>query len=360
MYWRRFAVSSIPLDDSRAFEIWLRARWTEKDQLLDLYLRTGHFPADAGVDKTPEGKTRRGAGYIETEIRPFHWYEFLQIFAPMGLLALVLYTFYGALPRQFLKSINKEAVRAKIESIQRNLIQRPETKLLMNSKANAVSNELTALKKTATIRKIPVKKRPIRKVPPKAITAKQASIVRVPNQQTHLNVAKKQQQTSATFEKAKTKQEPRPTPKKLDIKQNVKLTPKKLGPKKLEAQKETLSTSEKPELKHKTIPTSKKLDMKQEVNSAPKKLDVKKLEPKELERKKTEGKHQASLPPNKLGIKKLEVKPDAQSTPKKLDNNVRAKAKTRQAPTSLETRPKVKASPKKLETKQNTRQVSNT
>jgi Acyltransferase C-terminus len=107
MYWRRFALSSIPIDDPVAFEIWLRARWMEKDALIEAFYRHGRFPADRGAHKTREGKIIRGAGHIETEVKSNYWYEFLQIFAPVGVLALVLYTFYNALPTAFTESLNK-------------------------------------------------------------------------------------------------------------------------------------------------------------------------------------------------------------------------------------------------------------
>ena len=141
MYWRRFAISSIPLDDDRAFEHWLRARWTEKDNLIEYYYQHGNFPADIGVDKGSNGKTRRGAGYIETQVRPAHWYEFLQIFAPTGLLALILYCFYGALPRRLVKSFNKQAVLDTIDTVKQNQLKGPEKKQLSDYAVNAlVSN----------------------------------------------------------------------------------------------------------------------------------------------------------------------------------------------------------------------------
>ena len=141
MYWRRFPISSIPLDDNRAFEHWLRARWTEKDNLIEYYYQHGNFPADMGVDKGPDGNTRRGAGFIETQVRPAHWYEFLQIFAPTGLLALVLYCFYGALPRRLVKSFNKQAVLDTIDTVKQNQLKGPEKKPLSDYAVNAlVSN----------------------------------------------------------------------------------------------------------------------------------------------------------------------------------------------------------------------------
>ncbi|KAJ5765603.1 hypothetical protein N7520_005162 [Penicillium odoratum] len=85
MHWRRFAVADIPLDDQTAFEEWLRARWVEKDRLLDQYWETGRFPSDlAGSIKatnaTPEQKVAVDAGYVESYVRLHHWIELGQIF----------------------------------------------------------------------------------------------------------------------------------------------------------------------------------------------------------------------------------------------------------------------------------------
>lgn len=121
MYWRRFKISTIPIDNDKAFDLWLQARWREKDYLMELYHRTGRFPSDTGVEKTTDGGTRRGAGVIESQVRSTHWYEFLQIFAPMGVLALVLYAFYGSLPKQYRKAIKSQAARTEpgtIKSLQ--------------------------------------------------------------------------------------------------------------------------------------------------------------------------------------------------------------------------------------------------
>jgi 1-acyl-sn-glycerol-3-phosphate acyltransferase len=107
MYWRRFKISSIPIDDPKAFDLWLRAHWTAKDKLLEGFVRTGRFPAETG------------SGFIETEVKAVRWYEFMQIFAPVGLVGLVLYAFYGSLPKRFVKSLNKENVRKKVETVQK-------------------------------------------------------------------------------------------------------------------------------------------------------------------------------------------------------------------------------------------------
>ncbi|KAL2848481.1 acyltransferase-domain-containing protein [Aspergillus pseudoustus] len=80
MYWRRFAVADIPLDDQKDFDVWLNARWTEKDELLEQYFGTGRFPSDlAGSivvgagDATQLSAAERG--YVETSVRLAHWTE---------------------------------------------------------------------------------------------------------------------------------------------------------------------------------------------------------------------------------------------------------------------------------------------
>ena len=107
MYWRRFKISSIPVDDPDAFDSWLRAHWTAKDRLLEGFMRTGRFPAGTG------------SGFIETEVKAVRWYEFMQIFAPVGLIGLVLYAFYGSLPKRFVKSVNRENLQKKVETVQK-------------------------------------------------------------------------------------------------------------------------------------------------------------------------------------------------------------------------------------------------
>lgn len=117
MYWRRFAIKDIPIHNDKAFELWLLARWREKDLLIENYLIHGRFPADTGLSKTTSGELKRGAGHLTVDIRSSHWYEFLQIFAPMGILAMVLYCFYGALPQKFFKSETGQAVKESTEDI---------------------------------------------------------------------------------------------------------------------------------------------------------------------------------------------------------------------------------------------------
>lgn len=94
MHWRRFAVSDIPLDDQKEFEEWLRARWAEKDQLLDYFFETGRFPSElAGTieakNATEEQQVALSAGYVESYVRLHHWTELGQIFVVLVGLAVL-------------------------------------------------------------------------------------------------------------------------------------------------------------------------------------------------------------------------------------------------------------------------------
>ena len=144
MYWRRFRISSIPLDDPKTFELWLRSRWIEKDKFVEDYLCTGRFPADQGTSKNSKGETVRGVGHIEAEIKPKYWYEFLQVFAPIGLFALVLYMFYGALPTEILnkiKAIDQKTVINQIDAYRKGHIEIPNQKQLKAAAARALQDQ---------------------------------------------------------------------------------------------------------------------------------------------------------------------------------------------------------------------------
>ncbi|KAL4974319.1 acyltransferase-domain-containing protein [Aspergillus desertorum] len=94
MYWRRFAVADIPLDDQQEFDAWLRARWTEKDELLDEYFETGRFPSalagsiEVGYDNAPQLNAAQ-SGYAEAHVRLGHWTEIGRIFRVMFGFALL-------------------------------------------------------------------------------------------------------------------------------------------------------------------------------------------------------------------------------------------------------------------------------
>lgn len=93
MYWRRFAMSAIPLDDPEKFDLWLRERWIEKDALIEQYVATGRFPEskDLAINGADfESSQRKGqCGYLESNVNTAHFWEFLQIFMLLGAFGLV-------------------------------------------------------------------------------------------------------------------------------------------------------------------------------------------------------------------------------------------------------------------------------
>jgi len=89
LYWRRFAVKDIPLDDHETFDQWMKDRWYEKDALLEQYMTTGRFPALAGLAKSDDSQD----GFIETEVKPKHWWEVGNIFVVLSTVGLVVNLF---------------------------------------------------------------------------------------------------------------------------------------------------------------------------------------------------------------------------------------------------------------------------
>lgn len=144
MYWRRFRVDTIPIDNPLLFDRWLRDRWTEKDMLLSIYHQTGRFPADNGAHQGPDGKVYRGAGYVETEVKSVRWYEFLKIFAPVGLFAMVLYMFYGAIPKQVVSSNEQQAWGNSMTALQKVLTEKSRKKesALLNEPSSKVKTDI--------------------------------------------------------------------------------------------------------------------------------------------------------------------------------------------------------------------------
>lgn len=86
MYWRRYRISEIPVDNDEAFGRWLQNRWREKDYILEYFYKFNQFPSGDPVAamKAVEGKTQpKHAKTIATEVRGGGWDEFLSIFGPI-------------------------------------------------------------------------------------------------------------------------------------------------------------------------------------------------------------------------------------------------------------------------------------
>ncbi|TQS34716.1 hypothetical protein Golomagni_04890 [Golovinomyces magnicellulatus] len=79
LYWRRFRVADIPLDNAEKFDEWMRQQWYKKDALIEEYLNKGRFPPMTDGVKD----------YIETEVRTRYPWEILQVFSVVGIAALV-------------------------------------------------------------------------------------------------------------------------------------------------------------------------------------------------------------------------------------------------------------------------------
>lgn len=111
MHWRRFHIDTIPYQNTKAFEVWLRNRWREKDYMLEYFNRNNRFPAEdfwknqlemSSQSSNNGGKsirsTPRPAIQIETEVKSGNWNEFVKIFAPITSVMMALTVAYGASP----------------------------------------------------------------------------------------------------------------------------------------------------------------------------------------------------------------------------------------------------------------------
>ncbi|RFU26219.1 hypothetical protein B7463_g10122, partial [Scytalidium lignicola] len=89
MYWRRFAIADMPLDDPHKFDLWLREKWYEKDALMEQYINTGRFPEfESAVNGNATKDTVKGK-FIETEVKAGHWWEVLRVVQVLAAFALV-------------------------------------------------------------------------------------------------------------------------------------------------------------------------------------------------------------------------------------------------------------------------------
>lgn len=79
MYWRRFHVDQIPLDNIEVFNLWLRERWLEKDALVEHFLTQGRFPAKT-VTTTSKASSLSQEEFIETKAKTTYWWEVCYIY----------------------------------------------------------------------------------------------------------------------------------------------------------------------------------------------------------------------------------------------------------------------------------------
>ncbi|KAF2227797.1 acyltransferase-domain-containing protein [Elsinoe ampelina] len=138
MYWRRFRISDIPIDDSEKFSQWLRQRWVEKDYLLEFFQRHGSFPEGdptqaikqeialakfAAEQKKAGGKSivkasPKLAKFITTDVRAGGMEEFMGIFAPIATAATAISS--GELTPE---NVDFDALLAKVAAQQKGAIK---------------------------------------------------------------------------------------------------------------------------------------------------------------------------------------------------------------------------------------------
>lgn len=125
MHFRRFKLSDIPIDDDKAFEVWLRNRWREKDYLLEHFARYDRFPEDSSWMIKQRQQKKKGpmsATIIATHIKSNSLEEFLSIFAPLSSVLMVLFMFYGGgNPNDMLKMIGEAAAKNEKIALVRDL-----------------------------------------------------------------------------------------------------------------------------------------------------------------------------------------------------------------------------------------------
>jgi len=100
MYFRRFKISTIPLNNDKSFEVWLRNRWREKDYLLEHFSRFNCFPEDDMwmVKQQKAGRKQfvaQPAKNITTQIKSNSLEEFMSIFAPLTSVLMIVFLLSG-------------------------------------------------------------------------------------------------------------------------------------------------------------------------------------------------------------------------------------------------------------------------
>lgn len=84
IYIRRYAVSDMPLNDPKDFELWLLQVWRTKDDLLQHWKVNGRFPPSP-----PSDTDSKLGGWIETEVKLARWTDVTQMFVITATAALL-------------------------------------------------------------------------------------------------------------------------------------------------------------------------------------------------------------------------------------------------------------------------------
>ncbi|QIW98424.1 hypothetical protein AMS68_003942 [Peltaster fructicola] len=90
MHWRRYRVADLPLDDHDKMFDWIMARWREKDEIIEHFMREGKFPGEvSAVDIEGGPQDEFKTPYISTQVESRYTLEFAQILLPLATAALV-------------------------------------------------------------------------------------------------------------------------------------------------------------------------------------------------------------------------------------------------------------------------------
>ncbi|KAK1808820.1 hypothetical protein LTR12_016823 [Friedmanniomyces endolithicus] len=121
MFWRRYKIADIPLDNDAVFGRWLTNRWREKDYILEYFYKFGHFPACDAVSamQAVEGKRApQHAKAISTEVKGGGWDEFLSIFGPITTAAGALSSVDMTEPLNFDAILGKVAMQQQLNLLE--------------------------------------------------------------------------------------------------------------------------------------------------------------------------------------------------------------------------------------------------
>jgi hypothetical protein len=157
MHFRRFRISDIPIDNDKAFDVWLRNRWREKDYLLEHFVKYDRFPEDhEWIIKQKRAKTQRAqtAKFIETHIKSNNIEEFLSIFAPLSSVMTVLFLLNGGgNPSDLLKMVGDTAQQQQLVAILEGGTNEDENskKKAAKAKSHPAVKSLAALQKAGNI-----------------------------------------------------------------------------------------------------------------------------------------------------------------------------------------------------------------
>jgi len=157
MHFRRFRIADIPIDNDKAFDVWLRNRWREKDYLLEHFVRYDRFPEDDKWLVRQQKKNTKKVGpqnakFIETLIKSNNLEEFLSIFAPLTSVMTVLAVMNGtANPNDLLKLVSEATQQQQQVGLLQGAGSSKELQKTIEKASAANMPNLTALQKTGSV-----------------------------------------------------------------------------------------------------------------------------------------------------------------------------------------------------------------